>query len=164
MTTKQHEGWPRGYEPTTHYIADDTISYGWKHDREDGEFDFYHAAGWTEAQARKHAWDDYWGELQRSKSPEGILPSTQVEPILSAVESERDRTAQDMVNSPDHYTAGGVETIDSIQASMLRGEFQAYCRGNAIKYLSRAGRKGPAREDIRKAVWYLEKWLEVEDG
>lgn len=35
--------------------------------------------------------------------------------------------------------------------------FAAYCRGNAIKYSFRAGRKGPASEDLAKAKWYLER-------
>ena len=34
--------------------------------------------------------------------------------------------------------------------------------GNAVKYISRAGRKDPARtvEDLRKAAWYLNRQIE----
>jgi hypothetical protein len=32
-----------------------------------------------------------------------------------------------------------------------------FCRGNAIKYIWRAGEKGPPIDDLRKAVWYLER-------
>lgn len=60
----------------------------------------------------------------------------------------------DPVNSPAHYTAGGIETIDYLRAKLGLAEFVAYCRGNAIKYLSRAGLKGDAAEDLRKAAWY----------
>lgn len=60
----------------------------------------------------------------------------------------------DVVNQPNHYTAGGIETIDFIEAKGL-----GFHLGNAIKYISRAGRKGDFEEDIRKAIWYLEREL-----
>lgn len=63
--------------------------------------------------------------------------------------------SMDLVNSPAHYTAGGIETIDFIEAKEL-----GYHLGNAVKYISRAGRKGEAATDIRKAIWYLERYLE----
>lgn len=62
----------------------------------------------------------------------------------------------DMVNSPPHYQ-GKVECIDAIEAALGAEGFAAYCRGNAIKYSFRAGRKGGATEDIAKARWYLER-------
>jgi hypothetical protein len=65
----------------------------------------------------------------------------------------------DMVNHPPHYTTGGIETIDFIEAKLSAEEFTGYCRGNALKYLSRAGLKGPSEEDIRKAIWYLNRSL-----
>ena len=61
------------------------------------------------------------------------------------------------VNSPPHYTAGGIETIDYIEAKEL-----GYHLGNAVKYISRAGRKGSATTDIRKAIWYLERYLQTQ--
>lgn len=65
----------------------------------------------------------------------------------------------DMVNHPPHYTAGGIEAIAYIEAKLTPEEFAGYCRGNALKYISRAGRKGSSDEDVRKAIWYLERWL-----
>lgn len=58
----------------------------------------------------------------------------------------------DMVNSPPHYTAGGVETIDFIEAKNLN-----YNLGNAVKYITRAGLKGNRVEDLQKAKWYIER-------
>jgi hypothetical protein len=62
----------------------------------------------------------------------------------------------DMVNHPPHYCDGGIETADFIEAKALN-----WHRGNAVKYISRAGKKGSATEaeDIRKAIWYLERDL-----
>jgi hypothetical protein len=63
----------------------------------------------------------------------------------------------DPVNHPEHYKAGGVETIDFIEAKGL-----GYHLGNVVKYISRAGRKGTNQglEDLRKAQWYLARAIE----
>ena len=58
----------------------------------------------------------------------------------------------DLVNQPPHYTAGGIETIDFIEAKKLN-----YNLGNVIKYLTRADHKGNKLEDLRKAQWYLSR-------
>lgn len=70
--------------------------------------------------------------------------------------SESDRQIEmfepkaDPVNNPAHYTVGGIETIDFIEAKKL-----GYNLGNVIKYLTRADHKGNKMEDLRKAQWYL---------
>jgi len=57
--------------------------------------------------------------------------------------------------SPDHYKIGGIECIDYLRAKLTPEEFAGFLRGNALKYLSRAGHKGDATEDYRKALWYV---------
>jgi hypothetical protein len=47
--------------------------------------------------------------------------------------------------------------IDSLDHAQAIG----FYRGNALKYIMRAGEKGPAREDYEKAKHYLEKLLEI---
>ena len=61
----------------------------------------------------------------------------------------------DNVKHPAHYCVGGIETIDYIRAKLTREEFIGYCKGNALKYISRAGKKGDAAEDLAKAAVYL---------
>ena len=63
----------------------------------------------------------------------------------------------DPVNHPAHYTDGQIEVIDFIDDKQL-----SYCLGNAVKYISRAGKKDPAKniEDLQKAVWYLNHEIE----
>ena len=56
----------------------------------------------------------------------------------------------DSVNHPKHYTAGGIETIDFIEAKKL-----GYNLGNVVKYITRSDYKGNKLEDLRKAQWYL---------
>ena len=65
----------------------------------------------------------------------------------------------DMVNHPAHYKVGGIEAIDYIQAKLSKEEFAGYCRGNALKYLSRAGHKDDAAQEYRKAIWYIERLI-----
>lgn len=61
----------------------------------------------------------------------------------------------DLVNDPPHYKHGGIETIDYIEAKELN-----FHLGNAVKYISRADHKGTPLQDIRKAIWYLERELD----
>ncbi len=70
----------------------------------------------------------------------------------------------DMVNHPSHYTQGGVECIDALEAATdgLTG-LDAVCTANAIKYLWRWKRKGGV-EDLKKARWYINKLLGRYDG
>lgn len=76
---------------------------------------------------------------------------------------EAEAASDKFVFHPDHYTAGGIEVIDFIEAKLNvmthLTPFQAYCIGNALKYLPRAGVKDPDKfvQDIEKAVFYLNK-------
>lgn len=65
--------------------------------------------------------------------------------------------ADDPVNHPAHYTHGGVEVIDAVEAWELD-----FCLGNAVKYIARAGKKDPSKlvEDLQKARWYLNRAID----
>jgi hypothetical protein len=68
----------------------------------------------------------------------------------------------DSVERPAHYAEGRkYETIDVIEDWRL-----SYRLGNCVKYVSRAGRKDPAKtiEDLRKAQWYLNREIEALEG
>ncbi len=75
-------------------------------------------------------------------------------------EWQDDKPKSDQVNHPPHYQ-GKVECIDAIEAALGDDGFVACCRGNAMKYLYRAGRKGESVEDLRKAAWYLERAIKT---
>ena len=66
--------------------------------------------------------------------------------------------AEDNVNHPAHYTQGGIECIDAIEASMSPEEFRGYLKGCQMKYLWRYRMKG-GLEDLQKARWYLDKLI-----
>ncbi len=75
------------------------------------------------------------------------------------------RTIKDAVTHPSHYTDGKIECIDYIEDKLTPAEFQGFCKGNAIKYISRAGKKHTNKysEDLRKAAWYLNRAAENHD-
>jgi hypothetical protein len=59
-----------------------------------------------------------------------------------------------------HYKDKVIQPWDVID-SLSHAEAKGFYRGNAIKYIMRAGDKGPAREDYEKAIHYLQKLLEI---
>lgn len=67
----------------------------------------------------------------------------------------------DSVNHPDHYTSGGLEVIDIIEAKDL-----GYHLGNAVKYILRMGLKDSDKwaEDLEKAVWYIERYIQFRNA
>ena len=60
----------------------------------------------------------------------------------------------DPVNHPPHYTDGKIEVIDFIEDKNLN-----FHRGNAVKYIARAGKKSKDTEiqDLEKAAWYIDR-------
>lgn len=68
---------------------------------------------------------------------------------------------EDLVNHPIHYIHGGIECIDAMKAAFGSDELKVYCKIAAFKYLWRADHKG-GLQDIQKANWYLNKYLELE--
>lgn len=69
--------------------------------------------------------------------------------------------SNDVVNSPKHYTAGSIETIDYIEDNLSAEGFEGYMVGNVLKYISRYRHKNGV-EDLRKARWYLDRLIESE--
>ena len=71
----------------------------------------------------------------------------------------KEKVVNKMVNHPQHYGGKGnkYEAIKVIEAWDLD-----FCLGNAVKYISRAGKKDPAKEleDLNKAVWYLNRRIQ----
>lgn len=63
----------------------------------------------------------------------------------------------DTVNHPPHYQGKTYEVIDIIDDFDL-----SFCLGNAIKYILRAGKKNDRKEDLQKAIWYIQR--EIENG
>ena len=67
----------------------------------------------------------------------------------------------DMVNYPPHYCTGKFECIDVMTEIFGAEAVQNFCLCNAFKYLYRTNRKNGI-EDIKKAQWYINKYIELE--
>lgn len=73
----------------------------------------------------------------------------------------------DIINHPEHYTEGGIETIDFIEAKNL-----GFNLGNVVKYVARCGHKkskelsadAKALQDLKKAKWYLEREISLREA
>lgn len=71
-------------------------------------------------------------------------------------------TKHDNIN-PDYYRAGGIETFDFLKAKLSPSQLAGFCKGNVIKYITRADHKNKV-EDLKKCRWYLDKLIEELDG
>lgn len=70
----------------------------------------------------------------------------------------------DMVNHPPHYKlANGMESKDIVQLVLTPEEYKGWCKGNALKYQFRAGKKDPNKteEDYKKAIWFLKEMIGI---
>jgi len=81
----------------------------------------------------------------------GPVAQTIEEPEVKNLELPKQ---EDVINHPSHYTRGKIEVIDFIEDQQL-----PYHLGNVIKYIARAGHKGDKLEDLKKARWYLDRYI-----
>ena len=69
----------------------------------------------------------------------------------------------DMVDHPPHYETGKFECIDVMGEAIGTEEVKAFCLCNAFKYIYRCKKKNNCYQDVEKAVWYLNKYLDLVD-
>ena len=62
------------------------------------------------------------------------------------------------VNHPQHYNIGKIEVIDAIEDWQL-----GFHLGNTVKYVARAKHKGNELQDLKKALWYLNRAIEIKE-
>lgn len=84
-------------------------------------------------------------------------------PKMPEVKPPKIPISSDNVNHPAHYETGKFECIDVMLETQGVEAVKDFCVCNAFKYLYRHGRKNGA-EDIKKAIWYLNKWVELDDN
>ena len=87
------------------------------------------------------------------------VAQTIAEKVVQTIEQSEVKTIElpkkeDVINHPSHYTRGKIEVIDFIEDQQL-----PYHLGNVIKYVARAGYKGDKLEDLKKARWYLDRYI-----
>lgn len=79
--------------------------------------------------------------------------------IAETVEKYGEDAKPDPVNRPAHYTSGGIECIDAMQAAFGAEAVKDFCLCKAFKYLWRHRNKNGV-EDLKKARWYLNRLIE----
>lgn len=119
--------------------------------------DKFDACGGCEFERDDSSWctDKCWvdapyEELERSLKRLGLLPDGEKQ--------------HDPVNHPSHYTQGSIECIDVITSALGKEAVAEFCLANSLKYIFRCKHKGSQVTDVKKAIWYLNKWLELVDG
>jgi hypothetical protein len=76
---------------------------------------------------------------------------------------QRPELQPDVVNYPSHYTDGGIECIEAIEAQLTAEEYRGYLKGNIAKYVWRERHKG-GTESLKKACWYLNRLIEFDEN
>lgn len=79
-----------------------------------------------------------------SDSVKDLYVTTDVKPV----------SISNMIDHPSHYNKGKIEVIDFIEDQQL-----PFHLGNVVKYIARAGSKGDKLEDLKKARWYLDRYI-----
>ena len=110
-----------------------------------------------EAQENNHRLEgSNLGELQRAiieANKAAAIEHRKTDPY-GAHNVAKQITEREMVNHPDHYQGNKMEVIDIIEDYSL-----GFSLGNAVKYILRADKKGNKKQDLQKAMWYLEREL-----
>lgn len=101
-------------------------------------------------------WPKYCPECLPKYSKVPKKKEVAVEPVAQTIEEQTVELPknEDVINHPSHYTRGKIEVIDFIEDQQL-----PYHLGNVIKYIARAGHKGDKLEDLKKARWYLDRYI-----
>ena len=74
---------------------------------------------------------------------------------------QKDSPSKDNVNHPSHYQGSKYECIDVMLDVFGKEKVSAFCELNAFKYQWRANSKGTDIQDKKKAIWYNQKYIEL---
>lgn len=89
-----------------------------------------------------------------NSSYQALTPIQNIEIAKAYLNKNKEPIPTDNVNNPTHYNTGTIEVITVIEDWKLN-----FNLGNAIKYIGRCEHKNNKTEDIKKAIWYLEREL-----
>ena len=111
----------------------------------------------AEIARRKRLGMDELGQMSREDIEHRLEGNTLQDPYgaRKVIKQILDR---EMVNHPDHYQGNKMEVIDVIEDYDL-----GFSLGNAIKYILRADAKGNRKQDLKKAIWYIQREIDRED-
>lgn len=79
----------------------------------------------------------------------------------STASDKKEEPYKEMVSHPDHYQGSKIECIEAMLDVFGKEKVSAFCELNAFKYQWRANKKGTDLQDKKKAIWYLDKYVEL---
>ena len=94
------------------------------------------------------------GSVQQCKKC-GAEAITLIDGVCNTCLSKEDNN--DVIDWPKHYNTGKIQPIDAIEDWKL--DFRL---ANAVKYIARCEHKGKKKQDLEKAVWYIQRYLDKE--
>jgi len=100
------------------------------------------------------------GDIIRSASIDDASPSEWAQAMNKNYDFQA-RNFEQEIDKPAHYNYGKYETIDVIVDTLGQYEAINYCHGNVLKYVIRMWHKGTPEKDLKKAIWYSNKMLEL---
>lgn len=106
---------------------------------------------------------DYGGGVVRASIVERKDENKMNKDEEKTYEVKEDESRFDTVNNPAHYASTSVECIDMMIETQGIGAVKDFCLCNAFKYLWRRRLKN-GDEDVKKAAWYLNKYLELTES
>ena len=89
---------------------------------------------------------------------QALTPTQNIAIAKAYLNKNNETIPTDNVNNPTHYNTGTIEVITVIEDWKLN-----FNLGNAIKYIGRCEHKNNKKEDIKKAIWYLERELKINE-
>lgn len=92
--------------------------------------------------------------ISKMETTESYINSESVQHLYECTDDKKPNPISNVVDHPSHYNRGKIEVIDFIEDQGL-----SFHLGNVIKYVARAGSKGDKLEDLKKARWYLDRYI-----
>ena len=92
--------------------------------------------------------------ISKTETTESYITADSVKDLYDVATDKKPNRITNAIDHPSHYNRGKIEIIDFIEDQGL-----SFHLGNVIKYITRAGSKGDKLEDLKKARWYLDRYI-----
>lgn len=92
--------------------------------------------------------------ISKTETTKYYITADSVKGLYDVTTNKKPDCVSNAIDHPSHYNRGKIEVIDFIEDQGL-----SFHLGNVIKYVTRAGSKGDKLEDLKKARWYLDRYI-----
>lgn len=92
--------------------------------------------------------------ISKTETTESYITADSVKDLYDVTTDKKPNRISSAIDHPSHYNRGKIEVINFIEDQGL-----SFHLGNVIKYIARAGSKGDKLEDLKKARWYLDRYI-----